>query len=166
MSASEDSAPGAGDTGTRRRTVSRDSARLALGSAVAGVLAYVFFMLASRALGAERAAPVSVLWSIWAISAAVLTFPVQHWIIRRFTADGHEMHVSRALAPLCGVVSGVGSLLEPVGFGFTSSTPTTLKRSFASICLAIAPSVASAIAFPRSAAVSGSAGSGIPPSGF
>lgn len=87
------------------RMTARDSAHLAIGSAIAGVFAYVFFMLASRYLGAERAAPVSVLWSFWAMSAAVLTFPVQHWIIRKFTVGGHETNLARALPPLCVVVA-------------------------------------------------------------
>jgi O-antigen/teichoic acid export membrane protein len=57
---------------------SRDSGVLAVGSAISGLLAYAFFALATRSLGAERAAPVSVLWSFWAVAAAVLTFAVQH----------------------------------------------------------------------------------------
>lgn len=92
---------------------SRDSSRLALGSAASGLLAYVFFALASRSLGADQAAPVSVLWSYWAMSAAVLTFPVQHWIIRKVTVDGHEAGVARTLpllwlvVALLGVVAGL-----------------------------------------------------------
>jgi len=82
--------------GTRGR-IARDSLALATGSALAGVLAYVFFALATRSLGAERAAPVSVLWSYWAIAAAVLTFSVQHWIIATLASDGHETTVARSL---------------------------------------------------------------------
>jgi O-antigen/teichoic acid export membrane protein len=65
-----------------------------------GLLAYVFFALANRSLGPAAASPVSVLWSYWAAAAAVLTFPVQHWIIRRFTGDGHEEIVARTVPRL------------------------------------------------------------------
>lgn len=88
---------------------SRDSAFLALGSAINGLLAYVFFVLASRSLGPESTAPVSVLWSYWAISGAVLTFPVQHWIISKFTGDGHEATVARSLPRLYAVVAVIAA---------------------------------------------------------
>jgi O-antigen/teichoic acid export membrane protein len=68
----------------------RGSTALAVGAAVSGVLAYVFFALVTRALGAEGAAPVSVLWTYWSFAAAFLTFPLQHWIVRSITARGSE----------------------------------------------------------------------------
>ena len=68
----------------------RGSTALAAGSAVSGLLAYVFFALVTRTLGAEAAAPVSVLWTYWSFAAAFLTFPVQHWIVRSVTARGSE----------------------------------------------------------------------------
>jgi O-antigen/teichoic acid export membrane protein len=91
---------------------------LSAGSAVNGLLAYVFFALGTRHLGAEATAPVSVLWSYWALAGAVLTFPVQHWIIRRFTADGHEATVARTLPRLCVVVAAVALLSGVVAFVF------------------------------------------------
>ena len=63
---------------------------LAIGSIVSGVLAYVFFAVVTRALGATEAAPVSVLWAWWGFAAAGVTFPVQHWVARSVTADGSE----------------------------------------------------------------------------
>jgi O-antigen/teichoic acid export membrane protein len=69
---------------TRRR----DTTALAAGSAVSGLLAYVVFAMTTRGLGVEAAAPVSVLWSYWALAGAALTFPVQHWITRTITAHG------------------------------------------------------------------------------
>jgi O-antigen/teichoic acid export membrane protein len=89
---------------TRRR----DTTALAAGSAVNGLLAYVVFALTTRALGAEAAAPVSVLWSYWALAGAALTFPVQHWITRTVTAHG-DGAVRRAL-PRLGVVVVAASL--------------------------------------------------------
>lgn len=55
---------------------------LAAGSVVSGVLAYVLFALVTRGLGASAAAPVSVLWTVWALAGAAFTFPLQHWITR------------------------------------------------------------------------------------
>lgn len=80
-----------------RHRFARDSLVLAFGTILTGLLAYVFFALATRFLGAAGAAPVTVLWSYWAIAAAVLTFSVQHWIIATLAADGHETNVARAL---------------------------------------------------------------------
>jgi len=70
---------------------------LAVGSLVSGLLAYVFFALVARGLGAAQAAPVAVLWAYWGFAAAGVTFPVQHWIARWVAADGHEAGVRRAL---------------------------------------------------------------------
>jgi O-antigen/teichoic acid export membrane protein len=76
---------------------SRNGQALAVGSAVSGVLAYVFFSLTTRSLGPVAAAPVSVLWTYWSFTAATLTFPVQHWISRSVAAHGTEAPVRRAL---------------------------------------------------------------------
>ncbi len=64
----------------------RDPLLLAVGSVVSGVLAYVLFALVTRGLGASAAAPVSVLWTVWALAGAAFTFPLQHWITRCLTA--------------------------------------------------------------------------------
>jgi O-antigen/teichoic acid export membrane protein len=80
---------------------SRGATALALGSATTGVLAYVFFGLVTRALGAEAAAPVAVLWTYWSFAAAALTFPLQHWAVRAVVAAGGlEGSVRRALPPI------------------------------------------------------------------
>ncbi len=67
-------------------TRGRNSAALALGSAASGLLAYVVFVLITRGLGADAAAPVSVLWTHWAVAGAGFTFPLQHWITRSVVA--------------------------------------------------------------------------------
>jgi O-antigen/teichoic acid export membrane protein len=82
----------------------RDTTALAAGSALSGLLAYVFFALATRHLGAADAAPVSVLWTYWSFAAAVLTFPLQHWIARTVAATSREAEVRRALPRLAGFV--------------------------------------------------------------
>ena len=116
MSGSKHSPPTA-FPGARRQPISpRDSTYLAAGSAVAGLLAYVFFALASRSLGAERAAPISVLWSYWAVASAVLTFPVQHWIIRRFTSDKDESVVAAAMPSLFALVTVIAVITGFVAY--------------------------------------------------
>jgi O-antigen/teichoic acid export membrane protein len=89
----------------------RDSAALGAGSALSGLLAYVFFALVTRALGAETAAPVTVLWTYWSFAAAALTFPLQHWIIHTITAHGGEAAIRSTLPRVAVVVllvAGIG----------------------------------------------------------
>lgn len=92
------------------RVRARDSTALGIGSAVSGLLAYVFFAIVTRALGAEAAAPVSVLWTYWAFAAAALTFPVQHWIVRAVIAHGSEAPVRAALPRVGLAVGGVAAV--------------------------------------------------------
>lgn len=105
-------------------TRARGSAALVVGSAVSGLLAYVFFALVTRSLGAADAAPVSVLWTYWSFAAAGVTFPVQHWIVRAVSAHGTEAVVWQAFGPAStsvmavSVVSGaVAWLLRDPLFG-------------------------------------------------
>ncbi|MDQ3629608.1 MAG: hypothetical protein M3419_12515, partial [Actinomycetota bacterium] len=100
-----------------RGRVARDSLALATGSVFAGLLAYVFFALATRSLGAAAAAPVSILWSYWALAAAVLTFSVQHWIIATLARDGHESTVARSLPRIALAGAAIAVLCGLVAFG-------------------------------------------------
>ena len=88
----------------------RDTTALALGSAISGLLAYLVFALTTRVLGAEAAAPVSVLWSYWSFAGAAFTFPLQHWIATSVTPHG-EGAVRGTLARLCLVVVVTSLLL-------------------------------------------------------
>lgn len=63
-----------------------------------GVLAYVFFALVIRVLGAAPAAPVAVLWAWWGFAGAAVTFPVQHWISRTAATAGGERAVRGGIA--------------------------------------------------------------------
>jgi O-antigen/teichoic acid export membrane protein len=81
----------------------RAPAALAAGSVASGLLAYVLFALVTRGLGAEAAAPVSVLWTQWAFAGAAFTFPLQHWITRSVVA-GREGDVRRAAGRVAGLV--------------------------------------------------------------
>ncbi|GAA1909028.1 hypothetical protein GCM10009815_00150 [Nocardioides marmoribigeumensis] len=95
----------------------------------AGVLAYVFFVTATRALGPQDAAAVSVLWTWWSFTAAAITFPLQHWITRTVEAAGGERAVRDALPRLGVLVAAVavGSGLVSWGGGerlFRTGGPT------------------------------------------
>ncbi|HEX6256953.1 MAG TPA: hypothetical protein VFZ70_14195 [Euzebyales bacterium] len=99
-----------------RRGVARDSFALLVGTAANGILAYAFFALATRALGAADAAPVAQLWTLWSASAAVLTFPVQHWIIRTMQADGDAAAVRAALPRVTLLISGAAAAVAAVSW--------------------------------------------------
>lgn len=96
-------------------TSARTSTTLGLASLTAGVLAYVVFAVLTRQLGAQDAAPVSVLWTWWGLSAAALSFPLQHWIVQLVTHHGGFAVVRRALPAVVGiglalsVLAGAGS---------------------------------------------------------
>ena len=93
---------------------SRGATALALGSAVSGLLAYVFFALVTRALGAEAAAPVAVLWTYWSFAAAALTFPLQHWTVRAVVAAGGEGPVRKAVPPIAALTLAIALLAGAV----------------------------------------------------
>ncbi|MBY5161959.1 hypothetical protein [Salsipaludibacter albus] len=61
---------------------------LGAGSLVNGLVALAWIRVGTLAYGAAAFAPVSVVWSVWSVSVAVLTFPVQHWTIRELRRDG------------------------------------------------------------------------------
>ncbi len=88
----------------------RASVALAAGSVVSGLLAYVLFALVTRGLGAVAAAPVSVLWTLWAFAGAAFTFPLQHWITRSVVA-GHEGDVRRSAARVSALVVAAALVL-------------------------------------------------------
>lgn len=105
-------------TGTRS-----GAASLALGSAVNGLLAYVVFAVTTRALGAEAAAPVSVLWTWWGFAGAAFAFPLTHWVARTVAAHGegavHAALPSVGLAVLgtAAVTGGLAWLAREPLFG-------------------------------------------------
>ena len=87
---------------------------LAVGSVVSGALAYVFFVTATRTLDAQDAASVSVLWTLWSLTSAAVTFPLQHWIARTVEATGSERAVREALPRL---VLGLLAVAGAAGLG-------------------------------------------------
>ncbi len=93
----------------------RAPAALAAGSVLSGLLAYLLFALVTRGLGAEAAAPVSVLWTQWTFAAAAVTFPLQHWITRSIVA-GHEGDVRGAAPRVGGLVVAVALALGLVAW--------------------------------------------------
>ena len=99
--------PAAGEAPASRAR--RDATVLAVGSLLNGVLAYVFFALVTRALGAAPAAPVAVLWAWWSFAGAALTFPVQHWITRTAALPAGEAAVRRGLPHVATAVAGASA---------------------------------------------------------
>lgn len=93
-----------------------DSLALTVGTGINGVLAYVFFALATRTLGPEGAAPVAQLWTYWSATGAVFTFPLQHWVIRTIEAEGAEGSVRRALPRIVAVAGLVAMLATGVAY--------------------------------------------------
>jgi hypothetical protein len=86
----------------------RTTSGLALGSILSGLLAYVLFAVVTQGLGAEAAAPLSVLWTFWAFAGAALTFPVQHWVARLLATE--QVDVLRSAAGRVGVTVVVAAL--------------------------------------------------------
>jgi hypothetical protein len=95
----------------------RASLVLAAGSVVSGVLAYVLFALVTRGLGATAAAPVSVLWTVWALAGAAFTFPLQHWITRSVTA-GREDDIRGAAGRVAVVVVAAALVTGALAWAF------------------------------------------------
>jgi O-antigen/teichoic acid export membrane protein len=81
----------------------RETTALAIGSVANGLLAYVFYALATRQLGADDAAPLAVLWTYWSFAGAALTFPLQHWITRSVGAHRGAGAVRAALPSVAGL---------------------------------------------------------------
>lgn len=96
---------------TVSRRAARDSVVLAVGSLLSGLLGYVFFAVVTRALGAQSAAPVSVLWAYWSFAAAAFTFPLQHWAARSVAATGSEHAVRRSLPWVAGAMLVISPVL-------------------------------------------------------
>jgi O-antigen/teichoic acid export membrane protein len=78
---------------------------LSLASVASGLAAYAYVVLGTHQYGASAFAPVGVTWSIWSAEVAVVTFPVQHWIIREMNVDPGSGRLRRNLRLLAtGVV--------------------------------------------------------------
>ena len=58
------------------------------GAVLAGVGALAFIVVGTRSLGLEAFAPVSQLWTVWAIAYSVVTFSVQQTTIRAIATSG------------------------------------------------------------------------------
>lgn len=74
--------------------------------AVNGLAAYAFIILGVRTFGADDFAPVAVVWSLWAIGAAGITSPLQHWAIHTARVTGSERPMAARRQRL--VVGAVG----------------------------------------------------------
>lgn len=116
------------EAGASRASVDgvRDLSLLGIGSAVAGVLAYVVFALTTRGLGAVAAAPVAMLWTIWSLTTAAIGFPLQHWVTQSATSVGHTGAVRRAMPAVSGAVVALTLLI--VGVSWLLADPLFNER--------------------------------------
>jgi O-antigen/teichoic acid export membrane protein len=96
------------DTVANRRL---DSVALIAGTVVSGAAVYAVSIVGIRAYGTTAFAPVSVLWAFWAMLVAVLTFPIQHWIIHRMAADGSEDAVRAAVPRIAAAAFALAAAL-------------------------------------------------------
>ncbi|MBU1226743.1 MAG: hypothetical protein KJ698_06005 [Actinobacteria bacterium] len=81
------------------------------GTAISGLCAYAYIAIGTRAYGDEAMSPIAVLWTFWAISVALFTFPIQHWAIRKISIDGHTRGVGATVPRLALVVVSVGAVM-------------------------------------------------------
>ncbi|MCB2224377.1 MAG: hypothetical protein KQH83_09440 [Actinobacteria bacterium] len=95
----------------RRARPLRESAAMLAGTAVSGLCAYAYIAIGTRAYGDEAMAPIAVLWTFWAVSAALFTFPIQHWAIRTISVDGDTLGVAGTVPRLSAVVLGVAAAM-------------------------------------------------------
>lgn len=98
------------------RVVGRESLWLVTGSVVNGVAAFLFIALGTDAYGAEGFAAASVVWSIWSMGTAVLTFPMQHWTIRQLRRGGSSDRVQATFVHIAGWAAVVGACVAAGGW--------------------------------------------------
>ncbi len=96
-----------------KRPVIGDRYALIAGSVLNGVAAYLFIAIGTRTFGAGGFAPVSIVWTIWALTVAVVTFPLQHWAIRTVVSSD-EADVRSAMTTIAFAV-GAFSMVVFVG---------------------------------------------------
>ena len=75
---------------TRSRLRSRGTTPVLIGSALAGLGAYLFQVLGTRALGEEAYAPIGVLWTIQYLALSIALFPSEAYVTRDATLHGSE----------------------------------------------------------------------------
>jgi O-antigen/teichoic acid export membrane protein len=95
-----------------------DSAALIAGTIVSGICVYAVSIIGTRVYGTATFAPISVLWTCWAVLVAVLTFPIQHWIIHRIAADGSEDAVASAVPRFIAAGAALATVLATIAWLF------------------------------------------------
>ncbi len=98
MSVLADKQPAAAAAGVRRRlevVKNRDAALLSAGTVASGLLAYVFNVLAARAMGPEGYGPIAILWVTLFLLAVLLFRPLEQTMARAVAdrvARGEDAH--------------------------------------------------------------------------
>lgn len=98
------------------RGLAADSTTLAIGSVVNGITAYAFIALGTRVYGATAFEPVSVLWSLWTIAIALLTFPLQHASIRSLRLDPSGVGLRAAMKQVTLITIAVATAGSGIAF--------------------------------------------------
>lgn len=97
------------------RKATSEAVSLGVASVVNGLAAYAMVIFVSRTYDAVDFAAFSVAWSIWAVSVAVLIFPLQHWVIWRSALDSGTAGLRSALARIGLLVLVVLAILYALG---------------------------------------------------
>ena len=96
----------------RDRLRSPGTTSVLVGSALAGLGAYVFQVIGTRALGDEAYAPIGVLWTIQYLALTVALVSVEAYLTRTITVAGDEpATVRRTTLALSGWVAAVAGLV-------------------------------------------------------
>lgn len=104
-----------------RRAAGSGAALLSIGTLASGVLAYVFNLLAARALGPAEYGPVAVLWAAMFLVSVVLFRPVEQTLSREIAdrrARGEDARqVTRAATRLTVALVALVTVLVAVAWG-------------------------------------------------
>jgi hypothetical protein len=91
------------------------SAGFVVAASANGLLAYGMAVAAGRMLDDAGFASFGVAWSLWALSVAVLIFPMQHWIAWRAVVDGGLGGVVAARRRVAGLLGCLVVVLAVIG---------------------------------------------------
>jgi O-antigen/teichoic acid export membrane protein len=96
------------------------TARMIVGSLIGAILAYLFQVYGTRALGAHDFAPIALLWTSYFIVATVILVPLEQFVTREASRGRQVLRDDRATIAL--VIGGAALLLG----GFTYLTNDAL----------------------------------------
>ena len=122
---------------TLRSGVFGDGVSLGAGAALNGLFAYGFLLVGSRSFGVAFA-PVSSVWSVWALTAAAVTVPTHHSVLRRAVSQGRSTHLRSLLVPAI----GAGLVVSMATWPYRSHLFSTWSLIPPLVCGALVPAAA------------------------